>query len=536
MSFPGRTDTQPQDPLAFDHDYHLDAQSVLAVTPDPQNPFEVAVVLSTLGYTEEAARMLGASGLLDLAQRVFDVIELHYRAPSDEVEELPEAWHLRFMRFLSAVAMGLSNAELWVLSLVLLVTTRVAFWSSTTLIGLEATAVNIALVTALIVSTPFVQSFSRKHVFFELQSNWPLARWTANLLIGTGAVVALVVLLGVYLLLENVLHVYTPGTNRLFLGFALLIAALNLVIAPLYTMRAYLALFVALVLGTAVIVIAMPDGWPELLDRRYMTSVQVVSMLTIVGVALVLSLLVRRRMEGRDPDPIGKSLRPRLGVFLFTTLPYAAYGGGLYVLVFAHKFYAGGLFGGHYSYQIGYEAAVGLAAIVIVPVLVTVTAAMERFPRDVGKAIRDVSMSEAHELGTHMRHLYRKRLLVLLAVVGVSALTVWVLGAFVKWPLRIPAGGMSAFPVALAGYSFLGVALFHVQWLFYISRPRPVLVGLGAGIAASTLLAIMGESFAASASGSVWGLLVGSALFAALTMWATIRSLGSFDTALYSSF
>ncbi len=535
MTSARNTAVQVQDPLALGHDYHLEAQSVLALSPDPQNPFEVAVVLSTLGYTDAAAQSLGASGLFDLARRIYDVIDLHYRPPDASDEELPEAWHRRFRRALSTVAMGFSYAELWVLSLALLATTRLSFWSSTTLTGRQATAVNIALVAALVVSTPFVQAFSRKHVFFRLQSDWPLARWVTNVLIGGGALVTVLVLGGVYVLFEDVLHAYTPGSNRLFLGFALLIASLNLVLAPLYAMRSFLALFVALGTGAAVIVVTMPGDWQQLLSQAHMVRLQVVSLIAVEVVALALGLFVRRRMERREPDPVRESLRPRLPVFLLATAPYVVYGAALYVLVFAHKFIAGGALAGGYSYRIGYEAAVGLGAAVLVPVLVVVTVTMECFARDVSKALKGITVARAAEFDVRMRRLYRRRLTVLLAVVAASGAAVWLLGAHVRWPLRIPADGLRSFPVAVAGYAVLGVGLFHAQWLFYISRPAPVLYGLGAGIALSLACGVAGQVWGAPAGGAVWGLLAGSAVFAAVTCGATLRSLANFDRALYAA-
>ena len=158
----------------LDHDFHAEACAVLEISPDPQNSFEIAVVLSTLGYTDTEAATLGCHDLFDMAERIYEIVEIYFRTPIDDTP--PELLRERMRRNMRYLLRGFSYVELWVLSLLLLWVNRASFWSGGTLTELHATAISAALISSSILTAPVIQSYTRRYLFYSLQDNVPLAR------------------------------------------------------------------------------------------------------------------------------------------------------------------------------------------------------------------------------------------------------------------------------------------------------------------------------------------------------------------------
>ena len=225
---------------------------MLEITPDPQNSFEIAVVLSTLGYTDAEAGALGCHDLFEMAERIYEVIELYFRRPIDDTP--PELLRERMLRNMRYLLRGFSYVELWVLSLVLLYVNRSSFWSGGTLNVGQATAISLALIYASILTGPVIQSFTRRYLFYSLQDNVPLARWVTTRVLYCGAGLVFATIVATWFVLEHVVGGLTPDTNMEFLAFALLLASLQLAFAPLNATRSAVVLCGAVMSGAVVLV------------------------------------------------------------------------------------------------------------------------------------------------------------------------------------------------------------------------------------------------------------------------------------------
>ena len=243
----------------LDHDFHAEACAVLEISPDPQNSFEIAVVLSTLGYTDAEAAALGCRDLFDMAERIYEIVEIYFRTPIDDTP--PELLRERMRRNMRYLLRGFSYVELWVLSLLLLWVNRASFWSGGTLTELHATAISAALIYSSILTAPVIQSYTRRYLFYSLQGNAPLARWVTSRVLYCGAALVYGVLLATWFVMEHVLGALTPNTNLEFLAFALLLASLQLVFAPLVATRSAVALSAAVLSGAVVLLVLQPASW-----------------------------------------------------------------------------------------------------------------------------------------------------------------------------------------------------------------------------------------------------------------------------------
>jgi hypothetical protein len=514
------------------HDLHAEACAVLEITPDPQNSFEIAVVLSTLGYTDVEAVGLGCRDLFEMAERIYEVIELYFRRPIDDTpSELLRERMRRNMRYLLR---GFSYVELWVLSLVLLYVNRSSFWSGGTLNVGQATAISLALIYASILTGPVIQSFTRRYLFYSLQDNVPLARWVTTRVLYGGAGLVFATIVATWFLLEHVLGALTPDTNMEFLAFALLLASLQLVFAPLNATRSAVVLCGAVASGAVVLVVLNPKDWVGRLDVQRLFVVQAVAIVTIFTVSWLASLWLRRGVEADRDELPRRALPPRTVGFTLGVAPYAVYGALLFIFVFAPKLLAGGILELHYRYGPVYEGATDLAMLVLIPALIAVTVMTERFSDDLAFALGELGITEVATFRRRVVRLVSRRFAILLVVVGLSSAGMLAAVRYLPWLL--PKGAPDwLFTTGLVAYSLLAVAMFCAQLLFVLCRPGTALVTMGTGLVVLVAVGVPLVRAGADMAGPVVGFLAGAAVSAALALVLMLRTARRADWAVYSA-
>jgi hypothetical protein len=515
-----------------EHDLHAEACAVLEISPDPQNSFEIAVVLSTLGYTDASAAGFGCRDLFDMAERIYEVVELYFRRPIDDTP--PESLHERMRRNMRYLLRGFSYVELWVLSLVLIWVNKSSFWSGGTLTVRQATAISLALVCTSLLTGPVVQSFTRRYLFYALQDNAPLARWVTSRVLYGGAAVVFGSIVACWFVLEHVLGAFTPDTNRVFLAFALLLASLQLGFAPLVASRSAVVLCAAVFSGAAVLVWLRPDGWVGQVDITRLFTVQALAIATIFVVTWLSSLWVRRRSESDRHGLPRRALPPRAAGLGVAMAPYALYGALLFAFVFAPKLLAGGILDGAYRYGPVYEGATDLSMLVLIPALVAVTVMTERFSDDMATALGELTITDVAAFRRRVLGLVGRRFGMLVAVVVISAAALLV--AVDRLPWLLPAGAPEwLFTTGLLAYSLLALTLFCAQLLFVLCRPAIALATMGSGMvvlgAVGVPLVMRGHVVA----GPVIGFLAGSASAAVLAVVLIARTASRADWAVYSA-
>lgn len=515
-----------------DHDFHAEACAVLEISPDPQNSFEIAVVLSTLGYTDVEAAGLGCRDLFQMAERIYEVVELYFRPTIDDTP--PELLRERMRRNMRYLLRGFSYVELWVLSLLLLWVNRSSFWSGGTLTQLHATAISFGLITASILTAPVIQSFTRRYLFYSLQGNAPLARWVTSRVLYLGAGIVFVVIFAMWFVLEHVLGALTPDTNMEFLAFALLLASLQLVFAPLVATRSAIVLSAAVLSGAVVLLALQPSGWVAQIDVKALYTLQAAAICTIFAVSWLGSLWLRRRAESAGDGLPGRALPPRAGALALAVAPYALYGVVLFGFVFAPKLLAGGALGLRYHYGPVYEGATDLAMPVLIPALIAVTVMTERFSDDLAAALTGLMITEVEAFRRRVLRLVLARLAALILVAGVSSVVMLLVVHRLPW--LVPVGAPEwLFPSALAAYGLLAVAMFCAQILFVLCRPATALVALGAGFGVFLAVGAPTTASGDALGGPLVGFVAGAATAAAVSFALTVRTARRADWAVYSA-
>jgi hypothetical protein len=516
--------------LALDDDLQSEARLVASRTPDPQGPLEVAVVLETLGYTDEQARRLGRADVFALAKDVFEAMEDFghlRRPPAPDPEPRPPAGVVPHL------GLGLWYSVPWLAALGVLAATGSSFWSSAADDRALASGLVAALFVSLVVTGPFVQAFARRATFYLLQGRRAMAGWCARVLLGGGAAVAAGALGTCYLVLERALGAWTPGATRSMLAVGLAISWLQLALAPLYVTRALAWLGASVSLGVAVLVVGLRAAGAQgpFPDPFAVVRVQLAALATMAAVA-TLGGWWRLRGDGGGPAP-----RPRPWALARGLGPYAAFGAGYSLLVVADHLVAGGLAHGRFLYDLGYETVVGACLLVLVPAFAYVVAASEALARLVERQLDAVTVATLGALGAAVRSWWRRRLagLGLVVLAGSGAL-----GAFAALGRPDPvAARLADHPLAVAGAlaacGALALGVLNAQLCFALSRPAGPAAGALGGAGASLAAGALASGWAHSPYASVAGLVCGCLVLGASAAWSARRALARFDASYYGA-
>jgi hypothetical protein len=521
--------------LRFDDDLHVEARTVLSHTAEPQNAFEVAVILETLGHTDATARGRGYEDIFDLARHLYETLEdvrprgVRPVSSGTGPELAPNEWTTSVPR---AAALWIGQSLPWLTTLIVLLVTGTGFWSSTVFTPEQSAAVLIALAAGLIVSALFSFPFARRATFYRLQGNLTLVGWTARWVLGTGAVASVAVMGVLYVLIERVLQLYTPGDTRMLFEIGVAVALLQLAFAPLYTMRAFGWLAAATVVGVAVLGIGLARvDHGALTDPFSVVVVQLSAMAAMTTVAVAGSwwLLRRRGAKARVPSK---------WALVRSTAPYAVYGAGFFLLVLVGGFTAGGIFRGHFEYIQTYNVVTGGGLFVLLPLFGYMSFTGERLSVHVGSLVKSVAVTEIEKAASNMRRRLHRDL-ANLVIVGLAAgvVMIGVVGLLASriGPAALIWSHLALFAIAVLSYVALGAGMLASQILFVLSRPAATARGVAGGFVFALGTAAPLSLVWSGSAAALFGLACGTLLFAAITVWSTDHDLRRFDRVYYGA-
>jgi hypothetical protein len=491
-----------------------------------------------MGYTRTGAEALGFDSVFDLATAVYELTYLYYVPQVREVPERTGTWR----RFADDYLAGSWYGIPWIMSVVVLFFGRVALWSSLDSTPQAEAMVTLAFFLAAVLAGGCSQMIGRKGTFYLLQKNYPLVRWTVSrFLIYSGSSAALVIAL-VYTF--YVVPYYGLHLGELFAEYAVAIFIFLLSAAPLYMLRRFytlaLATGLALVatLATAKLFGASSSG----LRHAQMLGIAVGSGAMVVIAASYLTL--RSETDPGPSDSVAVVKPPELRVILWQAAPYAVYGMAYFIMILVGPMIVGFAYGhslgvDQFVYPSTFEGSVDLALLELVVLLGLVYASIERF----GRRLRPLLERQTLDCWRQARTVLRREWILAVSVLALaSGLVAWILPsvlldllpAGLTASVRTP-GGLTVLEVASFGFAIVPIGMLCSQYLFFLSRPRPAVMGAVAGActsAAVTALLVHGRNLTLAS----WGLLAGCSVYALITGVASYRVLSAGEESFYGSF
>lgn len=516
--------------LRFDDDLQVEARTVLSHTAEPQNAFEVAVIMETLGHTDATARARGYEDLFDLSRHLYETLEdVGVVRPA---RPAGGAGTPRPLSLAKAAGLFVGQSLPWLTALFVLLAVGTGFWSSTLFTRDQSAAMVLALSVGLVVSALFTYPFARRATFYRLQGRLGLVGWSARWILGGGVVGSVALVGGAYLILERGLGSYTPGDTRAFFEIGVAIALLQLSFAPLYTLRAFGWLAAATAAGVGVLLagLARVDHGiytdPFAVVRAQLASVGAMVLVSVVGSWWLL------RGAGDRVTP------PRKWAVVRSTAPYAVYGAGFFLMVMIGGLAAGGIWHGAFRYVQDYNVVTGTAIFVLLPLFWYTTVTGERLSPHVTGLVRRLSVAEVPAAAANLLARFRRELATLVGIGVLAGTVLTALAGALSGSVGVAGvvwGHLALFVGALCSYVALAVGVLSSQMLIVLSRPAVPAGGVLAGSAATLGAAGLFSLAVSAAAAAVLGLLVGTSLFAALAWWASDRVLRRFDHAYYGA-
>lgn len=517
------------------------ASSVLEIAGPPVDAWAVAATLESQGMRDlDAVERYGAADVFALAEDVFlRCRALEAVAPPPAPAQEP--WQPRARRFAKHFARGAFFFVPLGLQIVALVIFGYSQWAWVHFSLAQASTIALSTGASFVVTGGFIQAlgylgplFSEpgKHLLTE-RLTWAWLGVSLAASFGFGAL-----LVGVNALTGS----YPSHLVGVGVVYYALLCGLWLGNGILYMLRAYLAMFLSIAIGLAVVIGLREGAGTGIYAAQWSgLGVSVAVALTWAGV------LLRRRARETAGDLLLAQFPPRRKL-LRLAMPFFCFGLLYFALVLGDRF-VGWSAGDHplpIWFEVRYELGLDWALIAVVAGIAFLEHTVEAFSARLTPIQERFRGTEITAHNRDFVRFYGRQLFwtVTLAVAGVAVAYAAALGLasagsigklgdieeFVHGPVT-----PEVFAWGSLGYVLLACGLLNATVLFSLARPWTLVGAIGAALCSDLAVGIV-----LSRSGPYWhsviGLAVGGAVFAALTTIAALRTLRRTDYRYFSAY
>lgn len=512
------------------------ARSVLEISRAPDDQYEVAAILESMGWTDQrAAEAFGATDLFDLAQQIWPLVSQSVsvqgiQAPPDVT--FFQALYKNIRYFLR----GIMFAAPTVVSVAAMLTLRFSLWSYQYFSVDMATSIALGTILSFSVTGGFMQAIARRGLMYVSQHQYSMARRMTFMFMRVGVVVSLVV--GILILLVDlVFPVFPPRMLSIMIIYYAFLCAIWLSLTVFYMLQQE-------ILFTLLVSIGIGLVW--LFHEMYGMSIILaqITALTFVSILnIVLALYLFRREESKQ-DQSGTAEMPRLSIVAYTVLPYFTYGLLYFTFLFVDRVMAWSSHGVYMPYVIWfrgeYETGLDFAVLALVFPLGVVEMVMLRFSERLIAIQKAFTLDRSLEFNRRYVAIYRRSLISYTIISMISGAVTYAIVAALnsyKWfngSVYMSSTTIFVFSWGVIAYVLLAAALLNCLVLFSLSLPMPVVQAV-----LKALLTNMFVGFVLSRlvhySWAVLGMVVGSLTFVLLTSRETFKVLAKLDYHLYAA-
>lgn len=500
----------------------------------PKGIDEVAILLETLGYSQEIVEDLWYTNLFAMAADVAALVEKY--VADERVEEQRDAgWFTRACR---DYAIGSLYAGPWVVAVIGLFVFGAALWSAVDTPVVLVTTASLGVFGALVVSGFFTQVIARRLAFYYFQDDYAMMRGITDRFVWLGtSALAIVALLA-----AGLMALGGFGALESVLGGAYLFASgvFQLALAPLYTLRrfsAILGIVAAAVLASGVSFRlgfngSVVEPWEPIAQSAL---IALLGLAVIAGTTIWLRRLAGARIiKGDRGDPwwpaVYESVRP-----------YGLFGALYFLAILVDHVAAGMSHPGRYAYNTLYEFGAGVGLFAAIPLTGAVNVALERLPALILSGAAGYRIGEEDAFNRRMLVFFLRALAAMCAVGVISWLAVVPIGLHLLAHLA-PAQAADlriedrVLEISAAAYTVLMLGLFGCQLLFFLSRPRAPVAGALSAVAVSASVGTWSVLAHAGDVAPAYGLLAGTLVFAAIALLGAYRALRAFSASYYAAY
>lgn len=514
-------------------------RDVLERNPRPEDKFEIAAILESLGWNDSrAAISFGVVDVFELAAELWEQCKsriVYAGFATEEKNTLGTTIVMLIRQFLRGVIFAIPMA----ISVASMLTLKFSLWSYENLSVELATSIAIGTILSFVAVGGFTQAIARRGFFYIIQGYYNMARQITFRFIRMGFGVCLLLSVALFLL-NAVFQLFPFHMLLVILLYFFFLNTIWLSVTVMYILRKEL-LFTGLIIAGIGIVYLLY----VILGISNIIVAQLIALSLVSLVSMVLVTYLFRRAE-RTAEKGIKIQLPKMSVMIYSTMPYFIYGVLYFAFLFADRVVAWSRNTEVMPYLIWfrgeYELGLDFALLVLILPMGICEVVLTKLMLDIEVSQKQYLGEETGRMNRHYIRIYLRRLvqIVFVAVASAVLLYVFLLYLFEKVPaladksLFLIPTSYFVFIVALIAYILISIALMNAVTLFSLSQPhfviRSIWISLLVNVVSGFLLSRWLDYEYA-----VFGLLLGSIVFAAMSSGHVIRVLGKLDYYLYAA-
>lgn len=505
----------------------------------PEDRHEITAILESLGWNDgRASRDFGVADVFELAEVLWERCRtkvLYTSFSKVEKHSIAQTFMLLLRQFLRGVIFAIPMA----VSVASMLSLKFSLWSYENLSVELATSIAIGTILSFVTVGGFTQAIARRGFFYIIQGYYNMARRITFHFIRLGFLICLVIS-GAIFLLNLVIHMFPTSMLMVIILYFFFLNTIWLSVTVMYILKKEL-LFTGLIIGGIGIVYVLF----ELLDLVNIIIAQLIALSIVSAISMVLVVYLFKRAESKTEKGISPQL-PKMSVMLYSTLPYFIYGTLYFSFLFVDRIVAWSRNTDVMPYLIWfrgeYELGLDFALLVLILPMGISEVALTKMMMDIEVSQKSYWGDETEKMNRHYIHEYFRRLVQIFLSAVVSAIGLyWLLVKLFQTYPSLSAKSLFAiedthfvFIISLIAYIFVAIALMNAVILFSLSQPgfvvRSIWISLIVNVGIGFLLSRWVEYHFA-----VFGLLLGSIVFLALSSIQVYRVLRKLDYYLYAA-
>ncbi|HEU4963925.1 MAG TPA: hypothetical protein VFV52_08740 [Bacilli bacterium] len=510
---------------------------VLERNRHPQGRYEIAATIESMGWNDQRVyEMFGTEDVFALAEEMWSVIEQKILFATFAKPTKPHAlvllWEMvrQFLR-------GLIYALPMAISVLSMLTLKFSLWSYEHLSVELATCIAIGTILSFLTVGGFTQAIARRGYFYLQLGYYNMGRKMTFSFIRMGYLTSIVVFLAVYLF-NLVFLIFSHEMMLVVLLYFFFLNSIWLSVTVMYILRKELTFTGLIVLGIALVYLLFRVFGLDILFA------QLISMTLVALVGLVLVLYFFKQEERKEEKGIAPRM-PRLGVTIYSVLPYFLYGFLYFLLLYVDRVMAWSTNGEFMPYLIWfrgeYELGLDFALLVLMIPLGVSEVLVHQLMVSLEASQKSFWGFETAKMGQKFVREYQRMLWIISGTSLFSGVVVYVGITFADGKYEAATGHpllgsevtVAVFICSILAYAVLAVALMNAVVLFSLSQPRLVNRAIWPAVIADVIVGFVLTRWIEYGYAAA-GLLVGTLVFVYLSTREVRRVLKNVDYYLYA--
>jgi len=504
------------------------ARAVLEVDEKVKDYLEVAAILEAIGVTPRVAKELGYSDTFELAKDVMKIID-YYRLTLGEIsaEEKPT----RLQRMMEATKLFISGVFFsapW-----LLITISYMLFGISLLPvyeePLRATAIDMALVLSIIITSILPPIFMRKLQFHFYQEDYATSQKILMLYYVTGVLTIFGSSIIIWLIFRSL--PYPDWWTIYMLIYYVPFSFLWLSVAPLYSFRKYFALASSYVVS--LLFIGIMYRVIEVRLSPHLIHVYGIMLGAFFAIIYSTSMLyIRYRILGVTSEP---TTSPRLSFIIYSGLSYSLIGALYFIYLFTDRILVWSMTRTPYPLlaNIDYEKIANLGLLVLVAPFGVINYYLTKIYEEILSEGNRFTVKEIEKYRDRIAQRYRGACLVTFGSGIGSLITLFYVLRNLGWIQT----KLHVMVFLFSGLSYALIPLFFIGWLLgtFLYKPELFVKPLIFSLSINAILGFILTRYVGIEYASL-SFMIATIILTAASLWYSLRIVREIDYAYYSAF